>query len=78
MFRGSERLGYPFFTNGPIYFSFIAVAAYSHPPIETSSDGELRLSGRNFVRDVMKKFEAIFKIALENKHDVLILSALGW
>ncbi|CAF4818268.1 unnamed protein product [Rotaria sp. Silwood1] len=77
VFRGSESNGYPFFPNGPEYISFIACAAYSHPPTETDNNGELKLSGKHVIQNTKNKMESIFKIALENKHDILILSALG-
>ncbi|CAF2873487.1 unnamed protein product [Rotaria sp. Silwood2] len=77
VFRGSESNGYPFFSDGPEYISFIACAAYSHPPTETDKNGELKLSGKHLIQNTKKKIESIFKIALENKHDILILSALG-
>lgn len=78
VFRGSETDGYPFFQNGAVYMSFIACAAYSHPPTETDQHGQLRLSGKNVIENTRKKMNVVFNVALENKHDVLILSAMGW
>ena len=78
VFRGSESNGYPFLPNGPQYISFIACAAYSHPPTETDKNNDLKLSGKHVIQNIKKKMNAIFNIALENKHDILILSALGW
>jgi len=78
VFRGSESNGYPFFPDGPKYVSFIACAAYSHPPTETDKNGELKLSGKHVIENIKKKIETILNIACENKHDILILSALGW
>ncbi|CAF3337214.1 unnamed protein product [Rotaria socialis] len=77
VFRGSESNGYPFFSNGPEYISFISCAGYSHPPTETDKNGELKLSGKHVIQNTKQKMESIFKIALENNHDILILSALG-
>ncbi len=78
VFRGSESNGYPFFPDGPKYVSFIACAAYSHPPTETDKNGELKLSGKHVIENIKKKIETILNIACENKHDIIILSALGW
>jgi hypothetical protein len=38
----------------------------------------LKLSGKNLIENTRKKIEAILNIALENKHDIIILSAFGW
>ncbi len=78
VFRGSESNGYPFFPDGPKYVSFIACAAYSHPPTETDKNGELKLSGKHVIENIKKKIETILNSACENKHDIIILSALGW
>ncbi|UJR25528.1 hypothetical protein I4U23_006874 [Adineta vaga] len=77
VFRGSETNGYPFFPDGPKYLSFIACAAYSHPPTETDQTGQLKLSGKNIIENTKKKMATICNIALENNHDILILSAMG-
>lgn len=78
VFRGAEIHGYPFFPSGPQYISFIACAAYSHPPTETNDRDEQRLSGNRFIQNTKRKIETIFQIAAANRHDVLILSAFGW
>lgn len=78
VFRGSESNGYPFFPHGPTYISFIACAAYSHPPTETDQNEELKLSGKHVIENTRRKMQAIFNIARENKHDIIILSAFGW
>lgn len=78
VFRGAEVHGYPFFLSGPQYISFIACAAYSHPPTESNDRDEQRLSGNHFIQNTKRKIETIFQIAEENRHDVLILSAFGW
>ncbi|CAF2409311.1 unnamed protein product [Rotaria sp. Silwood2] len=77
VFRGSESDGYQFFPDGPKYISFIACASCAHPPIEMQENGEFKLSGNKLIEDTKKKIETIFKIALENKHYIVILSALG-
>ncbi|CAF0753469.1 unnamed protein product [Adineta steineri] len=77
IFRGSESNGYPFFPDGPKYISFIACSAYSHPPTETDQNGELKLSGKNVIENTKKKMKTILNIALDNKHDIIILSAIG-
>jgi len=78
IFRGSETDGYPFFPDGPKYISFIACAAYSHPPTETDQNGEFKLSGKSVIENTRNKIEGILNIACENKHDIIILSAFGW
>jgi len=45
VFRSSESTGYAFLP-APELLSFMNVAAYSHPQLETSATGALRLSGR--------------------------------
>ncbi|CAF0918144.1 unnamed protein product [Adineta ricciae] len=77
VFRGSETNGYPFFPDGPKYLSFISCAAYSDPPTETDSDGKLKLCGKNIIENTKKKMSAICSMALENRHDILVLSAMG-
>ncbi|CAF0770616.1 unnamed protein product [Rotaria sordida] len=77
VFRGSESDGYPFFSHGPQYVSFIACAAYSHPYISRNKDGQMELNDRDVINNTVKKMETIFKIALENEHDTIILSAFG-
>ncbi len=78
VFRGSESEGYPFFPNGPEYVSFIACAAYAHPPIRMNRDREYELYGNDLIDNTKRKMDAILKIALENGHDTVILSAFGW
>ena len=78
VFRGSESNGYPFFPNGPAYISFIACAAYTHPPTWINKDGEVELSSTDSIHKTKEKIKVILKIALENEHDVVILSAFGW
>ncbi|CAF1565989.1 unnamed protein product, partial [Didymodactylos carnosus] len=77
VFRGSESDGYPFLSH-PQYLSFIAVAAFKHPPLETNNQtGEFQLSGKKLIQETKKKIEGIFQIAIENQHDTIILSAFG-
>lgn len=78
VFRGAESDGYPYFPTSPEYMSFIACAAYSHPATETDNDGELKLSGKHLIENTRNKIQAIFNIARDNQHDILILSAFGW
>ncbi|CAF3223214.1 unnamed protein product [Rotaria socialis] len=77
VFRGSEARGYPFFPNGPEYISFIACAAYAYPSTTINKDGEMELYGSDVIHNTMKKMETILKIALDNEHDTVILSAFG-
>ncbi|CAF0797713.1 unnamed protein product [Adineta ricciae] len=77
VFRGSEIDGYPFFPNGPEYISFIACAAYSYPDTKMNVYGELELYGEDTIVRTKTKIETILKIALDNNHDTVILSAFG-
>jgi len=43
-----------------------------------NEDGELELSDENLIYNTKNKMNTIFKIALENQHDIVILSAFGW
>jgi hypothetical protein len=38
----------------------------------------MELYGEDLVKKTKKKIDAILKIALENGHDTVILSAFGW
>ena len=78
VFRGSESQGYPFFPAGPEYISFIACAAYAYPRINMNKNGEYELSGNDLIQNTKRKIDAIFRIALDNGHDTIILSAFGW
>lgn len=75
VFRGSEAQGYPFLDK-PEFVSIVAVSALKMPPTETDPNGEEVLD-KKLSRDTLRKIEAIFNIALENGHDILVLSALG-
>ncbi len=78
VFRGSESDGYPFFPDGQEYVSFIASAAYAHPSLRMNEAQEYELNGNYLIYNTTKKMDAILKIALENGHDAVILSAFGW
>lgn len=50
-------------------------AAYKDPPVETRG-GQLYIQG-NLVNHIKRKMSAIISIALENKHDAIVLGAWG-
>ena len=43
-----------------------------------NASGELELYGEDTIFRTKKKIETILKIALDNNHDTVILSAFGW
>ena len=60
----------------PVHVSCLAVPALRHPQIKY--DGKLERYRKADDRTIMKsKIEAIFQIAILNKHDSLVLGALG-
>lgn len=60
----------------PVQVSCLAVAALRHPQVKYS--GKLELYRKDEDRAIMRqKIEAIFQIAIINKHDSLVLGALG-
>ena len=71
LFRDSERYGCKLLKN-PIHISVISVAAMNRPKIDATGKicGEL-------VEGVKNKIRTIFRIALGNRHDSLILGAWG-
>eukprot|EP01105_Mastigella_eilhardi_P016341 TRINITY_DN3730_c0_g1_i1.p1 TRINITY_DN3730_c0_g1~~TRINITY_DN3730_c0_g1_i1.p1 ORF type:complete len:363 (+),score=85.39 TRINITY_DN3730_c0_g1_i1:785-1873(+) len=75
-FRHSEANGYAFFER-PELFSYISASAYNQPPlVEDPSAHTLALSGK--VRaNTARKIDTIFRVAIENGHDSLVLSAFG-
>eukprot|EP00026_Physarum_polycephalum_P008685 Phypoly_transcript_08780.p1 GENE.Phypoly_transcript_08780~~Phypoly_transcript_08780.p1 ORF type:complete len:438 (+),score=128.42 Phypoly_transcript_08780:151-1464(+) len=73
--RSSEEQGYAFKTV-PESISFVSVAAYSNPPTETLPSEEVVLS-KKIAQLTRKKIETIFKIAIHNGHDALVLGAFG-
>ncbi len=84
VFRGSEASGYPMLTE-PVPLSFIALAAYRNPPIEMNSvilptmkqKMKLPCLTEKFADKTKRKIRLLFHIAKRNKHDCLVLSALG-
>ncbi|CAF1250995.1 unnamed protein product [Didymodactylos carnosus] len=76
VFRGAESDGYPFFPE-PQNLSFITVAAYCMPPICKGEDGQIYLDGEDYINNTKRKIETILQIALENKHDSIVLGAIG-
>jgi uncharacterized protein (TIGR02452 family) len=68
--RGPESARYPFLDE-PRAMSFIAVAAYSRPPVR---DGRLP---DELAENTLRKIRLIFAIAQAEGHDALVLSALG-
>eukprot|EP01129_Flabellula_baltica_P001850 TRINITY_DN11754_c0_g1_i1.p1 TRINITY_DN11754_c0_g1~~TRINITY_DN11754_c0_g1_i1.p1 ORF type:complete len:316 (-),score=59.66 TRINITY_DN11754_c0_g1_i1:417-1364(-) len=74
VFRESEANSYTLM-EAPIRMSFVAVPAVRRPKIYKSG-GVFRLN-ENIERVTRNKMRMIFKIALENGHDSLVLSAMG-
>jgi len=73
VFRKGETEGYPFM-DYPVPLSFVAVAAYSNPKLDPSRPDRLDDSATFNTR---KKMRSIFKIALNHKHDCIVLGAFG-
>ncbi|CAF1459194.1 unnamed protein product [Adineta steineri] len=71
VFRQPEMKGYEFMEKPLTDVCSLATAAYRHPPL----DGNM-LSPKYAV-GMRKKIENIFAIAYHNRHDSLVLSALG-
>lgn len=75
VFRSAESSGYRFLQS-PTRLSFISVAAYREPPLE-QLNGETVISSKTIVNGTKRKIATILKIALDNRHDSVVLSALG-
>ncbi len=43
-----------------------------------NKDGEVVLRGQDLINNTLRKIDAILRIALDNGHDTVILSAFGW
>lgn len=71
VFRGTEADGYPLLDR-PFQVDFVAVPAVSHP--ELDEDGMIV---PRLVDVTKKKMRQIFRIAIENGNDSLVLSAFG-
>jgi hypothetical protein len=72
VFRGTEAKGYPYMKN-PLYnVCAIAMAAYRNPPLNKKNMLENKSAMNTY-----RKIENIFAIGYQNKHDCLVLSALG-
>ncbi|CAF1656160.1 unnamed protein product, partial [Adineta ricciae] len=72
VFRGTEQDGYPY-KKQPLYnVCAIAMAAYRDPPL--TPDNKLQ---NKPAMNTRRKIENIFAIAHHQKHDCLVLSALG-
>jgi hypothetical protein len=76
VFRDSESNGYAYLKN-PEEMSFIACYSYKMPPIEVMKDSNEERLSSSIVPSFLKKMDSIFEIALENKHDSVVLSAFG-
>eukprot|EP01120_Amphizonella_sp_Union-15-10_P009302 TRINITY_DN3493_c0_g1_i1.p1 TRINITY_DN3493_c0_g1~~TRINITY_DN3493_c0_g1_i1.p1 ORF type:complete len:312 (-),score=39.71 TRINITY_DN3493_c0_g1_i1:101-1036(-) len=68
--RQNESLGYAFLPE-PIPLHFVAVAAYPNPPL---TNGHLN---SDFASKTKRKIRAMFNVALNHKHDALVLGAFG-
>ncbi|MCQ2285006.1 MAG: TIGR02452 family protein [Bacteroidales bacterium] len=74
VFRDSENTGYKMLDN-PWRVNFIAIAGINKP--ETILvDGEIRLADR-LVPSAKNKLRTLFRIAMDNQQEVLVLGALG-
>lgn len=71
LFREGEKSGYKLMDE-PIELAFVSVAALKRPPLLDENTLPPHLIG-----DVLKKMRTIFRIALENGHDSIILGAWG-
>lgn len=71
-FRGTEADGYPLMKKPLHNVCCLAMAAYRHPQLKNSK----RLQNR-MAMNMRKKIENIFSIGYQQKHDCLVLSALG-
>lgn len=70
-FRESEQKGYALLDN-PVALSFISVAGVNRP--ELTADNMI---ADHLVEQVKDKIRTIFRIGLANRHDSLVLGALG-
>lgn len=80
VFRGTEATGYPFLPD-PFYVDCIAVAAIRDPPT-TTLPGEGGEPERSWLTPdaescMRAKIVTLFHVALAERHDSLVLSALG-
>lgn len=71
-FRGTEVDGYPYLKDPLHDVCCLAMAAYRHPKLTNPK----RLDNRTAM-NTRKKIENIFSIAYQQKHDCIVLSALG-
>lgn len=71
-FRGLESEGYPYLET-PFQIDCIAIAAFRNPKMRENK--ELGMT-KEYVIGTYKKIENIFKIALDQGHDSLVLSGL--
>ena len=70
VFRGTEKEGYPLLDE-PFKVDFIAVAAINHP----KTDDDMLIPA--MVYATKNKIRTIFRIAIDNGNDSLVLGALG-
>ena len=70
VFRGTEEDGYPLLDT-PFHVSFISVAGLCCPTVENGEIIPLQAEG------LKNKIRTIFRIALINGHDSIVLGALG-
>jgi len=71
VFKESENRGYELLPE-PVTLSFIAVAAYAHPPLTPKV--ELL---PEYVIGTKRKIKTILNLGLEHGHDCIVLSAFG-
>eukprot|EP01112_Ceratiomyxa_fruticulosa_P022477 TRINITY_DN822_c0_g1_i5.p1 TRINITY_DN822_c0_g1~~TRINITY_DN822_c0_g1_i5.p1 ORF type:complete len:387 (-),score=72.72 TRINITY_DN822_c0_g1_i5:43-1203(-) len=73
--RKCEQYGYEFLSS-PEKISIVSASAYSSPPIETNSQGEVVIS-KKIANATKQKMTTILNVCLENGHDSVVLSAFG-
>lgn len=74
IFRGSENAGYCLLKK-PYHLSFISVAAINNPELEIIN-GEFKII-QSLIEPTKEKIRTILRIAFDQQHDCLILSAMG-
>jgi uncharacterized protein (TIGR02452 family) len=71
VFRSDKSLGYALLDK-PYLLSFVSIPAINRPTL--TLDGLLKLAD---IKTTISKMETMFKIAIANKHDAIVLGAWG-
>lgn len=72
VFKGEEKYGYTLLGDEAFYMSFISVPGINRP--ELTEEG---LIAKYLVEPAKNKIRTIFRIGLQNRHDAIVLGALG-